>query len=205
MTGLVLIGGGGHATSCIDVIGDNYEIAGILEQAGYLGGGLPGIPVIGSDEDIPRLTSEGFAFLIAIGQIESAEPRRRLFRRLESLGAQLPTIIAPTARVSTYALVGEGSIVMNMAIVGPAAKVGANCIINSRALIEHDVTVGDHSHISTGALINGGCRIGTGVFVGSGAVIRDGVSIGDGAFIPMGARVTRNVPPAESNDGRRDG
>jgi sugar O-acyltransferase (sialic acid O-acetyltransferase NeuD family) len=190
---LVLIGGGGHATSCLDVIGDSFRIAGILEQTGYPRKSLLGVPVIGTDEDIPRLVKEGFQFLIAIGQIDSPEPRRRLFCRLKSLGASLPVIVGPTAQISPHATIGEGSIVMNMAVIGPGVKIGANCIVNTRALLEHDVIVDDHSHVSTGALINGGCTVGSGVFIGSGVVVRDGVSIGCGVFIPMGARVTRDV------------
>jgi sugar O-acyltransferase (sialic acid O-acetyltransferase NeuD family) len=206
MTRLVLIGGGGHARSCIDAIGSTggIEIVGILERPRFVGTRVLGIPVIGTDEEIPALVKDGMAFLIAVGQIETPEPRQRLFSRLKGLGARLPAIVAPTAHVSPHAWVGEGSIVMNMAVVGPLANIGANCIVNSRALVEHDVEVGDHCHISTGALINGSCRIGNGVFVGSGAVVRDGVSIGEGTFIPMGTLVTRDVPTAERGDAQGD-
>jgi sugar O-acyltransferase (sialic acid O-acetyltransferase NeuD family) len=201
MIRLVLIGGGGHARSCIDSIGSDsgIEIAGILERTERIGTNVLGIPVIGTDEDIPTLARDGMAFLIAVGQIDTPEPRRSIYTRLKSIDAYLPTIVAPTARVSPHARIGEGSIVMHMAVVGPAATIGANCILNTRALLEHDVSIGNHCHISTGSLINGSCRIGSGVFVGSGAIVRDGVSIGDGAFVPMGTRVTRDLLPAMSH------
>lgn len=206
MTRLVLIGGGGHARSCVDAIGsaEGIEIVGILERPEFVGTRVLGVPVIGTDDDIPDLVKDGTAFLIAVGQIGTPEPRQRLFSRLKGLGARLPAIVAPTAYVSPHARIGEGTIVMNMAVVGPSASIGDNCIVNSRALVEHDVAVGDHCHISTGALINGSCRIGSGVFVGSGAIVRDGVSIAEGTFIPMGARITRDIPTPGPRDSQTD-
>ncbi len=192
---LILVGGGGHARSCLDVIraGGQFEVVGILERPERLRAGIFGIPVIGTDEDMPALAAKGICFVIALGQIKSPEPRIRLHARLKELRAHLPVVISPTAHVSPNAEIGEGSIVMHMAMIGPGARIGANCIINASALVEHDAQVGDHCHIATGAIVNGDCQIGSGVFVGSGAVLRQGVRVGDRSIVGMGMIVRRDV------------
>lgn len=197
MKKLVLVGGGGHARACLDVIraGGRFDVAGILDRPELVGADVLGVPVIGTDEDMPALVAKGMCFLIAVGQIKSPEPRIRLYERLRELGAHLPVVVAPTAHVSPHAAIGEGSIVMHMVMVGPGVRIGANCIVNTRALVEHDAEVGDHCHLATGALVNGECRIGSGVFIGSGAVLRQGVRIGDRSIVGMGTVVRRDVVP----------
>ncbi len=196
---LVLVGGGGHAKACLDVIQTEgrFRVVGILDRPDFVGTNVLGIPIIGTDEDAPTLANRGLCFLIAVGHIATPEPRIRLFKQLGELGAELPVIISPSAHVSPHAVIGEGTIVMHMAVVGPGARIGANCIINTRATVEHDAEVGDHCHIATGALVNGGCIVERGAFVGSGAVLRQGVQVGECAVVGMGALVRRNVAPYE--------
>ncbi len=195
MTELVLIGGGGHARACLDVIraAGRFQIAGILDRPELAGTDVLGVPVIGTDEDLPALVNRGMCFLIALGQIKTPESRIRLYGRLRELGAKMPVIVAPTAHVSPEAAIGEGTIVLHMAVIGPGARIGANCIINTHALVEHDSEVGDHCHLATGALVNGGCVVEPGVFIGSGAVLRQGVRIGERSVVGMGVLVRHDV------------
>lgn len=188
---LILIGAGGHAHACIDVIEqhDQYRIAGLLGMPEEMHTKHLGYPVIATDSDLPQLVKEYQYVLIAVGQIRSADIRIRLYRQVTELGFQLPVIIAPTAHTSRHAIIGAGSIVMHGAIVNAGSKVGNNCIINTRALIEHDATIADHCHISTGAILNGNVDIGAGSFVGSGSIIKEGVTLGEGCLVGMGLSV----------------
>jgi len=189
--GLILIGAGGHAHACIDVIERNgqYRIAGLV--------GLPeemntlhfGYTVMATDKDLPELAKAYRCAFVAVGQIRSPESRMRVYRQATGLGFQLPVIIAPTAHVSRHATIGAGTIVMHGAIVNAGARVGSNCIINTRALVEHDATVEEHCHVSTGAILNGGAYIGAGSFVGSGSVVKEGVRLGKGCMVGMGLSV----------------
>ena len=193
---LMLIGSGGHARSCIDLI----EQHGHFQIAGFVG--LPeelliqhfGYAVIGADCDLPELAKTYQYALITIGQTQTAEFRLRLYQQAIQLGLQLPVIIAPTAHVSRHATIGAGTIVMNGAIVNSGARVGNNCIINSRALLEHDTNVQDHCHISTGAVLNGDVTVGAGSFIGSGCLIKEGVAIGKGCLVGMGLTVRHQIP-----------
>lgn len=192
---IILIGGGGHCRACIDVVeqqGD-FVIAGIVDLPDQRNQKVLGYPVIAADNDIPRLVTEGYSFLITIGQIRTASRRHQLFSELTEAGAVLPTIVSPRAYVSPHAQIGPGTIIMHGAMVNAAAVIGNNCIINSQALVEHDVRIDDHCHISTGAIINGGAHICQGCFVGSQAMAREGVEIGKQTIIGAGATIMNHV------------
>jgi sugar O-acyltransferase (sialic acid O-acetyltransferase NeuD family) len=192
---LILIGGGGHCKSCIDVIEQEgrFEIAGILDIPAKIGTEILGYPVIGSDNQLPELSHHYAHFFITIGQIGLPDARLGLFKLLKELKLELPVIISPLAYVSRHAKISEGTIVMHDAVVNAHATVGKNCIINSKCLIEHDAVIGDHCHVSTGAIINGGVMVGDNCFVGTGAKILQYLKIGSDITIGAGAVVTKNL------------
>jgi sugar O-acyltransferase (sialic acid O-acetyltransferase NeuD family) len=192
---LILIGAGGHARSCIDVIEQQgqFQIAGMIGMPDEVHTQHLGYTFIGTDRNLPELAKIYQYSLITIGQIQTAEHRIRLYQQATQLGFQLPVIISPTCHVSRHATIGEGSIIMHGAIVNTGARIGKNCIINTHALIEHDAIVNDHCHISTGAIINGDVTVGTGSFIGSGSVIKEGVVIGKGCLVGIGLTVRHNL------------
>lgn len=182
---IILIGGGGHCKSCIDVIEleNKYEIAGIIDVKEKIGENILGYKIIGSDEDIPELIRKFKNAIVTIGQIETAETRKRIFNLLEKNNAFIPAIISPLAYVSKHAVIGKGTIIFHHAIVNAGSKIGDNCIINTKCLIEHDVNIGNHCHISTASVVNGNVKIGDDVFYGSGAVSRHGIEIPSKSFV----------------------
>ena len=158
---LILIGGGGHCLSCIDVIeaANTFEILGILDLPSKKGQSILSHSIIGCDEDIPRLAKKGLHFLITLGQIKTPSMRIKLYQELVQNNASLATVISPLAYVSPYAQVAPGTIVMHHAFINAGASVQENCIINTKALIEHESTIEPHCHISTAAVVNGGTRV----------------------------------------------
>lgn len=192
---LILIGAGGHAHACIDVIEQHgqYQIAGLVGMPDEMNTLHLGYSAIASDSDLPELVKTYQYVVISVGHIRSSESRIRLYQKAAELGFQFPVIVAPTAYVSRHATLGAGTIVMHGAFVNAGARIGSNCIINTRALIEHDAIVEDHCHISTGAILNGDATIGAGSFVGSGTVIKEGISIGKGCLVGMGMSVRHNL------------
>jgi sugar O-acyltransferase (sialic acid O-acetyltransferase NeuD family) len=194
---LVILGAGGHARACIDVIERHgvYEIVGLVGRAEEIGRNVLEHRVIGCDNDLPALAGASACAIVAIGQTRTGLVRRALFEQLEQLGFEMPAIVSPLAYVSRYAAIGAGTIVMHHATVNVGAKVGSNCIINTAAIVEHDCRVGDHCHISTGTVLNGGVRVGSGCFVGSGSVIREERSVGNDSVIGMGLSVRHDLVP----------
>lgn len=185
MIKLILIGGGGHCKSCIDVINaeGKYHIEGILDAQEKLGEKVLDYNVIGSDSDIELYIKKGCSFLITIGQIDNAQRRKDIFATLMRLNANLATIRSPNAIIAPNVKVGIGTIVLHGSIINTSAIVGENCIINSHSLVEHDTYVGDHCHISTGAILNGNVYVGDNSFIGSGSVVVQGANIEKGSFV----------------------
>ncbi len=185
---IILIGGGGHCKSCIDVIEQQgvYQIAGIVDLPGKLHQKILDYEIIATDDDLPDLVKEYENFLITLGQIKSPDKRIRLFKTLKESGAKLPVIISPLAYASKHAQIGDGTIIMHHALINAGAKIGSNCIINTKALIEHDAIIGDHCHIATGAIINGGTVISPRTFIGSNAMAKEYIEIGEQTVIGGG-------------------
>ncbi len=195
MNDIILIGAGGHARSCIDIIemAGQYKIAGLIEKDGLESEENLGYPIIGNDRDLPDLRKKYQFALITVGQIKSSKPRVRLFKVLTALDYKLPVIISPKSYVSKHSELGLGTIVMHNVIVNAQSKIGSNCILNNKALIEHDAVIGDHCHIATGAIINGNVRIGSETFIGSGAITKESISIGNNLVIGAGKFIKKSL------------
>ena len=191
---LILVGGGGHALSCLDLIAETNE----FDLMGYVAIEASstfeafGIQFLGNDDDLPNLSKIVSNFHIAIGQIKTARPRVTAFERLRLLQCVLPVIKSADASVSSSASLAEGVMVGRNAVVNSGALIGDNCIINSGAIIEHGVKIGKHCHIAPGAIILGDAVIGECSFVGAGSIVREGVTIAPNSMIGAGERVMRD-------------
>lgn len=191
---LILIGGGGHCKSVIEVAESaGYEIKGILDMPDEVGKDvLPGHKVIGTDDEIPQYVEE-CDFIITVGFIKNPALRIKLYNKVMAAGGRLATIIASSAYVSKYAELGEGTVIMHHAFVNAGAKIGDNCIINTFVNIEHDAEIGNQCHISTGTMVNGECRIGDNCFIGSQSVCANCIGIGSDIIIGAGSVVRKTL------------
>jgi len=191
MKKIILIGGGGHCKSVIDVIEQEkkYKIYGIVDKPKFLGTKILGYKVIGSDLDLEYLAKKCKNAIITVGQVKSPSLRIKLFNLANKAGFKFPSIISPKAYVSKHSSVAMGTIVMHNAVVNANVVIGSNCIINTKSLIEHDCKISNHSHISTNATINGGVKIKSKSFIGSSATIRDGIIIKEDSFIKANSLV----------------
>lgn len=197
MKKIILIGAGGHAKSCIDVIeySGEYELTGLIDIKEKVGESLLGYPIIDSDENIAKYINNDTYFLITIGHLHkgSSEKRRKIFEKLKENGAKFATVISKDAYVSKNAKIGEGTIVMHNAFLNTGAEVGKNCIINNNAHLEHDVKVKDHCHISTATVLNGEVIIGEETFVGSHSTVVQCLNIKDKTFIKAHSLIKASI------------
>jgi len=189
MEKILLIGGGGHCKSVIDVIEleNKYQIAGIIDKKKFIGQEILGYKIIGCDDDLEKLFTKYQNALVTVGQIQSPDLRITLFSKLKEIGYHLPTIISPLAYVSKHSIIEDGTVIMHQAFVNANVRIGKNCIINTKSLIEHDCIIGNNCHISTSAVLNGGVVIKNSTFFGSNATSREYIEI-DG-FIKAGSIV----------------
>ena len=190
---LILVGGGGHCKSVIDVAESaGYNILGILDTPENVGKDVLAYKVIGVDDDIPQYVDKA-EFMITVGFIKNPAVRIKLYNKVKEACGKLATIVASTAHVSKYATLGEGTIVMHHAFVNAGAQIGDNVILNTFTNIEHDAVVGNQCHISTGTMVNGDCRVGERVFIGSQSVLANGIEIGIDIVIGAGSVVRKTI------------
>ena len=193
MKPLILIGGGGHSKSVIEVAEScGRTIRGILDIPAEVGKEVLGYPVIGTDDEIARYT-ESCEFIITVGFIKDPALRIQLYNRVLECGGKLSTLVASTAYVSRHAKLGQGTVVMHNAFVNAGAEVSENVILNTCCDIEHGVRVGNQCHISTGVMVNGDCRVGDNCFIGSQSVLSNGVSICDDVLVGAGSFVRKSI------------
>jgi sugar O-acyltransferase (sialic acid O-acetyltransferase NeuD family) len=193
---LLLIGGGGHCRSILDVIlsmGEFNEI-GIVERKGAQTNEVLGIPVVGFDEDLHKLHAHGFTdAFIALGSIGNTTGREKLFKIALDEGFLIPNIVSPSAIISKNITLGRGIFIGNNAIINVGAKIDDCVIINTGAIIEHDCAIGSFTHIAPGVVLSGGVSVGQRTHIGAGSVIKQSVCIGQNAMIGMGSVVLDSI------------
>lgn len=196
---IVLIGGGGHALSCSEVIYSvgKYTLAGFLDINSDALLARYNVAYLGSDDIIETLVSEGYGMVIGIGQIHTEKPRLKIYERLKKNSAFLPKIIAPSAYIAQDVHLDEGCLIFHKAIINRSAIIGANSIINNAAVIEHNVKIGKNCHIAPNATILGDVTIKDGSFIGAGATIFPGVTVAETTVIGAGANIKKDVASNE--------
>lgn len=192
MNNLILIGGGGHCLSCIEIIENlnTFNISGIIDinknkNISY--------PIIGSDSDLEKIRSRFDYAFITIGQIKDPSNRISLYNLLKKLKYKIPKIISKNAYISQHNTIGVGSIIMNKVMLNTHSRIGENSIINTGTIIEHGASVGNNCHISTGAIVNGDVNIGNNTFIGSNTVIKEGISIGNNCVVGAGLFIKSDI------------
>jgi len=184
---IILVGGGGHCHSVIDVIEqeNKYDICGIIDIKENIGKKVLGYEIIGCDDDLENIFKTYKNAIITIGHIKSNKLRVEIFNSLKKIGYSLPTIISPLAYVSKHSIIEEGTVIMHHCLINANVKIGKNCIINTKALVEHDVVIENNCHISTASVLNGNVIVKENVFVGSNSIIVQGKIVED--FVKAGS------------------
>jgi UDP-perosamine 4-acetyltransferase len=192
------LGAGGHARVLIEALrfDDKFEVIGLLDSNPELAGTeVLGVPVLGTDDNLPDLGKKVQHFMVGLGSTGHVTSRIRLYERAVGLGMLPINVIHPRALISPSATFGDGIAVLAGAIINACVVLGVDVIVNTGAILEHDAIVGDHVHVATGARLCGGVQIGREAHIGAGSTIIQEVHVGDQAIVGAGAVVIHNVPP----------
>lgn len=193
---ILLLGSGGHCGVIIDALRRSHKDVkiGLVAKAGEEATALDA-PVVGTDDDLPRLFLEGWHYaFVAVGSVGHTALRRRLAEKLKQIGFTLPVIADPSARISPTATLGAGTFVAPLATVNSAATVGEFAIINTGAIVEHQCRLGDFVHTAPGSVLCGGVTVGDDTHIGARTVVAQELTVGARALIGMGSVVTRSIP-----------
>lgn len=184
---MYLYGASGHAKVIMDILrANNIQVTGLVDDDPNLTD-LSGLPVSHDATDLSPI-------IISIGDCKM---RRMVVERLcheNTHKPVFPIVTHPSAIISPTATIGEGTVVMQGAIIQTEAKIGKHCIINTRASIDHECVIEDFVHVAPGCTFSGKVHIGSGSWIGIGTTIIQGVKIGKNCFIGAGSVVTTDIP-----------
>jgi sugar O-acyltransferase (sialic acid O-acetyltransferase NeuD family) len=184
---MYLFGASGHAKVIIDslkasgkkisgLFDDNPDVKELLDYSVY-----------GSfDQD--RLGNEELIISVGLNHL-----RKKIVEKLPE-NTRYGNAIHPSAIISEYASLGEGTVVMQGVVIQSSVSVGKHCIINTTASVDHDCSIDDFVHISPNATLCGTVSVGEGSQVGAGAVVIPGIKIGKWSLVAAGAVVMKDVP-----------
>ena len=191
MKKILILGTGGHAKSCIDLISrcKDYNLIGLISKNSDEIEKNSNVKVVGSDKDLINFKKKCKNLMIGIGFLGNSRKKEVLYNKVINMGFKIPTIISPSSYISKYAKIEEGVNIFHDCIVGPDTLIKKGVIINNKCLLEHDVTVEKFSHVSTSCIINGNSSIGSKSFIGSGTIVKNNSKIKSNSFIKMGSLI----------------
>lgn len=188
MTGVYVIGAGGHAQVVVALAeAAGQHIAGIYDDYKPIGSTVLNYQVVGKLQDLPD--ESGIVAVIAIGDNAARQRVARHWHHIKWL-----TLIHPTAWVAPNVVLGHGCVVMAGAILQPSVRLGSHVIVNTMASVDHESVLDDFVHIAPGCHLAGNVHLEEGVFGGIGSTYTPGVAVGRWSMIGAGATVTKSLP-----------
>lgn len=190
MKRIILIGGGGHALSLLEMIKDYSLIEG---YADICPNASMSVKYLGTDSDILKhYLPDGYSIHHAL--VYTSAVNLRLREKLQALftGYELATFVSDTALITKNSEISPGVAIFERVILN-RSKVGRNTILNTGSIIEHDCCIGNNVFIGPGVIMGGEVSVQDNTFIGMGTVIRDEVSICSDVVIGMGSLVVKDI------------
>ena len=144
-----------------------------------------GLPVIPRSEFLP----DRYQVVVAVG---NPLDRKEIVNRLPDCTV-FASIIHPSAVISNWVTIGDGSVVTAGTILTCDITIGKHAHLNLNTTVGHDCTIGDYFTTAPAVNISGKCDIGDCVYIGTNAAVRDKIKIQDNIVIGMGAVVVNDL------------
>lgn len=158
---LIIIGAGVHGHDCKEIA----ESLRIFKKIKFLDDIVKDHDdVIGKTDEIEKYRYKFPCAFVAIGD---NEVRKRFVLKLKELNFILPSLVSPSANISSKAVIGDGVVIF------------PQCTIN-------DAIIGDFSILDTNTLINSGTHLGKYTRVDCGGIVLKGRSTPENTWIKSG-------------------
>ena len=192
---LAIVGASGHGKVVADIAEQLGFIIKFYDDAYPDKTRIDHWPIFGSISDLIASNHKNVELfnnvVVAIG---NNDIRFQKTKQLQDKGFNLITLIHPSAVVSRYAEIENGTVIFPKAIINAFARIGLGAIINTGSIVEHDCIVGDYSHISPNASLSGGVEVGSKCWIGVGSQVKQLVKIGNNTIIGAGSTVLSDIP-----------
>lgn len=191
---MLIIGAGGIASQMFDdlIAEKKQDIFFWSEEKSKYKCITENFTIFHTDEDVLRYF-EISSKLYVVG-IWDIMQRKRLTEHFKKMGGELTLYISSFTKISTYATIGNGSIVLYDTSCEPDVVIGENCIINKKTNFGHGAIVSSFCSIGPFVIVGSNATIGENCYVGMSAVIQPKVTIGKNVIIATGSIVTKDIP-----------
>ena len=192
---LAIVGASGHGKVVADVAEQLGFIIKFYDDAHPNKTTIDHWPILGSTSDLIASYHKNVELfnnvIVAIG---NNDIRCQKIKQLQDKGFNLITLIHPSALVSRYAEIENGTVIFPRAVINAFARIGLGAIINTGSIVEHDCIVGDYAHISPNVSLSGGVEVGSKCWIGVGSQVKQLVKIGNNTIIGAGSTVLSDIP-----------
>lgn len=151
-----------------------------------------GLPVYTFEEVEQHVNIHEVVFAMTLGYSRMNENRKQKYEICKRKGYDVLTYISPQAQVYTQQ-VGEGSLILPGAYIGPYSTVGVCSVIRPGTVLAHHDVVGDFNWIADGCTFGGGVKVGNSCFIGLGTTVRNEVCIADYTLVGAHTYMGRNT------------
>lgn len=190
---ILVLGAGEHSRVVIDAIEKQgaHEIVGVIDPRLKVGTSVLGYPVLGTEDDLPRL-----GFRAGLVAINDNFRRHAVVQKVLSLvpDFQFVSAIHPSAILGRDVTIGAGSMVLAGTNLSTGVILGEHVVVNSRASVDHDTVLEAFTSVGPGAILAGNILVKRGAVIALGAKIIQRIEIGEHALVGAGALVVRNIP-----------
>ena len=191
---LAVVGASGHGKVIADIAEQLGFIVNFYDDAYPSKTYIEHWPIHGTCADLIALNNTSTTPNDVVVAIGNNNIRQQKIQLLQQNNFNLITLIHPTAVISQYATIAQGSVVFAGAIINAFANIGIGCIVNTSAIIEHDCAIGDFTHICPNTALAGGVIIGSKSWIGIGSQVKQLSTIGNNCLIGAGSTVIKNIP-----------
>lgn len=197
--------GVGHNTPVfIDLaLACGYKVVGLYHyNAERIGQKDHGFEILGSFDDLFAQSIEGKNFLLTMGD---SRIKADLQQRILAAGGNVPTLIHPSAVISSFAKIHpQGVYISPFTYVQADSEVETGSVLLSHVNISHTTHIGKFCFVAGGSHIGAYTRMEDFVFVGQGvlSISAKVKTIGEGAFIGAGSLLVHDVPVGAKMVGR---
>jgi len=198
---LIIIGGYGNGTVVqstvedINVLKKEWELMGFLNDRETES--INGLPVLGKidKETVDKYLKDPDVYFFYT--LISVKMNFKFLHKLTDLKIpkkRFATIIHPTAVVSKFAEIGNGTCIQPFVSVGPNTKIGDHVQIFAQSLIGHGAILDDYSYVANNACIGAEVHLKEGAYLGTNATTLEYVKLGKWSITGIGAVVLKDVP-----------
>jgi sugar O-acyltransferase (sialic acid O-acetyltransferase NeuD family) len=186
---LCIMGTGGFAREILccfrDITGNTENVCFMTNDESQITSDLMGVPVV-READFDELTHDaiiGVAEPAVREKIVDSLPQKTVYR----------TLIHPTAVISPWVKIGEGSIITAGCILTCNIQIGSHAQLNLNTTVGHDCVIEDFFTTAPGCQISGNCNFDKRVYLGTAVSVRQGLTITKDTVVGMGGIVVKSI------------